>query len=341
MRLLIFTQTIDQNDPILGFFHGWITELASTVDSITVICLNKKEFDLPSNVSVYSLGKERGVTKLGYVYNLYRYLFLIRGSYDKVFVHMNQEYVLLAGLYWKLLKIPVYLWRNHPQGGILTRCAVALSTKVFCTSPKSFTARFKKSVIMPVGTDTKVCRVTEGVIRKKYSVCMVGRLSPIKHIELALAAVHHLITAGTQISLVIVGSPGKNDREYVEFLRNLVTDLNLSAYVHFVDAVSPDKVCETYSSHEVCLNLTESGSFDKTIVEAAACGSIPLTSNSSLEGFLPEGCITGTTPEAIGASIQRLLDPKQRVEIQEKLTHFVASQSLAVLMEKLKTEIEI
>ncbi len=115
MKLLVFTQKIDRNDPVLGFFHGWVVELSKHTESVSVICLGKGEFDLPSNVSVYSLGEERGVSKIGYVLNLYKYLGVISGSYDRVFVHMNQEYVLLAGLYWKIKNIPVYLWRNHQK----------------------------------------------------------------------------------------------------------------------------------------------------------------------------------------------------------------------------------
>src|SRR3989338_1489201 len=141
MKLLIFTQKVDLHDPILGFFHGWIEKLAERAELISVICLQKGLFNLPKNVTVYSLGKNadgrglrRGFAWIKYIVNLYRYLFLIRGSYDKVFVHMNQEYVLLVGLYWKLKNIPVYLWRNHPKGSILTRLAVLLSMKVFCTS---------------------------------------------------------------------------------------------------------------------------------------------------------------------------------------------------------------
>ena len=119
-----------------------IEEFAKKAEEVIVICLYKGEVNLPKNVTVYSLGKEKGVSHFGYVINLYHYLFLIRGSYDRVFIHMNQEYILLAGLYWKIKKIPVYMWRNHPVGNILTHLAVWLSTKTFCTSTSSFVARF-------------------------------------------------------------------------------------------------------------------------------------------------------------------------------------------------------
>ncbi len=340
MRLLIFTQKVNKNDSVLGFFHTWITEIAKRTESVTVICLGKGDFDLPKNVMVYSLGKEAGISKLSLLRNLYKYLFLVRGSYDKVFVHMNQEYVLFAGLYWKLKNIPVYMWRNHPRGNILTRMAVSLSTKIFCTSKASFSARFKKTVIMPAGIDTNIFKPSEEVIRKKYSVCMVGRISPIKHVQLALEAINKLVSSGFQISLNIIGSPTNKDLQYYDSLKKYVAEHNLSNSISFSPAVTFDKLSEIYNSHEICLNLTESGSFDKTIVESAACGAIPLVSNISLKDLLPKECITGRTPETVSVSLQQLLQAHTQVEIQEKLKSFVKSQSLDTLLEKLFKEIQ-
>lgn len=340
MKLLIFTQKIDKNDSTLGFFCDWIKSFAEKADSVTVICLEKGEFNFPNNVTVYSLGKEGRVSKFVYLKNLYHYLFLIRGSYNKVFVHMNEEYVLLAGLYWKMKNIPLFFWRNHPKGSIKTRLAVALSTKVFCTSTDSFTARFKKTVIMPAGINTVVFRPVEGAVRRKYSVCVIGRISPIKRVGRALEAINKLVLSGVQISLSIVGSPLKKDLKYYDSLKNYVSANELSTSVSFVEAVSPDKLSEIYSSHEVCLNLTESGSFDKTIVEAAACGAIPLVSNKSLSGLLPTVCVTGDSVEEIGQSLQKILEARIQVGIQKELKSFVDSQDLKSLTEKLFREIK-
>ena len=354
MKLLIFTQKVDSEDSVLGFFHTWIREISSRVESVEVICLEKgqenKQLDLPKNVIVYSLGKSQHqsearygarkiFTKIKYVINLYHYLFLICGSYDRIFVHMNHEYVLLAGLYWKIKNIPVYLWRNHPRGSMATRIAVFLSTKVFATSTESFTARFKKTIIMPVGIDTNIFKTLEGIVRKKYSVLMLGRISPVKHIELAIETIRYLVSSGVQVSLSIVGSPPPRDIEYYNNLRQTVTDNNLSTNITFEDEVTKEKAPEIFSSHEICLNLTESGSFDKTIVEATACGAIPLVSNKSLIGLLPKVCVTENNPEAIAHSLERLLDPHEQMEIQQKLKSFAESQSLSVLMDKLFIEL--
>ena len=73
---------------------------------------------------------------------------------------MNQEYVLIAGWLWKLLGKRTYLWRNHYAGSWLTDVAAVFCTKVFCTSKHSYTVKYKKTVLMPVGVDTE--RFTPG-----------------------------------------------------------------------------------------------------------------------------------------------------------------------------------
>jgi len=69
MRLLIITQKVDKNDPILGFFHRWIEEFAKYCQSIIVICLQKGEYNLPKNIKILSLGKEKGKSKIKYIFN--------------------------------------------------------------------------------------------------------------------------------------------------------------------------------------------------------------------------------------------------------------------------------
>ncbi len=40
-RILIVTQTVDTQDPVLGFFVRWIEEFAKHAEELTVICLEK------------------------------------------------------------------------------------------------------------------------------------------------------------------------------------------------------------------------------------------------------------------------------------------------------------
>ncbi len=262
MRLLILTQKMDKNDPILGFFHRWIEEFAKHYEKVTVICLEKGGYDLPKNVKVFSLGKETGQSRLKYLFNFYKYIWSERKNYDAVFVHMNQEYVLLAGDFWRLLGKRVYLWRNHAKGNFLTVMAVWLSHKVFYTSPSSFTARFKKSVIMPVGIDTDFFKPDPSVTREEGTVLFLGRISPVKKVLEFIEWVK-----STEHQATIAGPILAEDREYGEQVKQALSDK-----ISLLGAVNQEEARRLYQSHETYINMTPAGSFDKTIFEALACG---------------------------------------------------------------------
>ena len=262
MKLLILTQKVDSRDSVLGFFSRWIEELAKRVDSVTVIALGVGEYSLPSNVKVLSLGKESSGSLLKYVFRFYKYIWTERKNYDSVFIHMNQEYIILGWKLWFILGKKRFLWRNHPQGDLWTYLAALFSRKVFYTSPSSFTARFKKAVQMPVGIDTDFFKPDPNVERTHNSVLFLGRISPVKKV---LEFVKEW--GGTQYTVTIAGPILDADKEYGEAVLK-----NLPSNIKYVGPASREEARKLYQTHEIYVNRTPPGSFDKTIVEAAACG---------------------------------------------------------------------
>ena len=341
MKILVITQTVDIENTTLGFFHSWLKEISKDFDSVHVICLSEGKHDLGKNVFVHTLGKDQGISKISYVLKFYYFIWKYRFEYDKVFVHMNQEYILLGGIFWKILKKDIFFWRNHPYGNIWTRIAIFFSKKVFCTSSRSFTAKYENAVLMPVGIDTNLFKPVSGVQRNKSSICMVGRISPIKKIDLGLSLMKYLINSGMQVSLTIVGIVLPRDQEYYLSLVSFVKKNKLGSFIKFVKAVPQNLLPEIYSSHQIILNLTEDGSFDKTIVEAVACGAIPLVANVSLSSFLPDVCITQSDVESIAESIRPLFQYDTKVKIEKDLAVFADKNSLDNLMKKLTQEISL
>ncbi|HEY4528219.1 MAG TPA: hypothetical protein VJJ48_00125 [Candidatus Paceibacterota bacterium] len=262
MKLLVITQTVDKSDPVLGFMHRWLEEFGKNFEKVTVITLEKGEYNLPE-IPVYSLGKEEGKSRLTYLLRFYKYIWQLRKDYDAVFVHMNQEYILLAGDIWRFMGKKVYLWRNHGEGSLLTRLSVFLSNKVFYTSPSSYTARFPKSYKMPVGIDTNFFKPDPHVRRIPDSVLFLGRISPIKKV---LEFIDWVKT--TPYSATIAGPILPKDKEYGEIVKHRVLD----SKVRYIGPVTQSEALRLYQTHEIYVNKTEAGSFDKTIFEALACG---------------------------------------------------------------------
>lgn len=271
-NILIITQKVDINDPVLGFFHQWIVEFSKRVEHVYVICLEKGQYDLPKNVKVFSLGKEEGISKIKYTLNFYKYIWNLRKKYNSVFVHMNQEYVLLGGIFWRIFGKKVLMWRNHPQGSFLTKISVFLSNKVFCTSKDSFTNKFNKTKIMPVGI--QIAGHPSDISRKENTILSLGRISPVKNIETIIYAFSKMLKNKKDLKLSIVGSPTKRDidEDYYKVLKTISSGIPKES-IDFIPGVAPDKTVDFYKSHDIFINTTTPGSFDKTILESMYFGS--------------------------------------------------------------------
>lgn len=288
MKLLVLTQKIDQRDALLGFFHDWILEFSKSCGQITVICLEKGEYELPADVQVFSLGKERVRSRLKYVLNFYKLIWRLRNDYDAVFVHMNPEYVILGGLLWRLLSKKIFLWYNHRQGGVRARLAFLFSQKIFYTSSYAFAAKFKKAKLMPAGIDTDKFKLNESIAKIPKSILSLGRISPVKHIEVIIEALQKLDKRGVNYVADIYGGPTDRDRVYYDKIRALAEPLEKKGKVVFHQAVPNHETPVIYSAHDLFINATPKGSFDKTVLEAALCGVIPIVANVSFADIFPQ-----------------------------------------------------
>lgn len=333
MRLLIVTQTVDQSDPYLGFFHSWLSTLSARYTSIEVVCLSEGEHDLPQNVSVHSLGKERGVRgRTQYAVSFLALAWRLKRSYDAVFVHMNEEYVLLGGLFWLLLGKPVYLWRNHYAGNARTQLAGMLSRKVFYTSADSYTARFKNAVRMPVGVEVGV---RNDAARDRGAVVYVGRITPSKRLEVLADAIAILRKGGSPVSADLYGPSLPAD---IGYRQELATRDGIRVH----EGVPHREVSRIMSGFNIFVNCAPSGMFDKAILEAAAAGCLVLAQSSDWQEAVGEEAlrVVGKS-EQLAARIAELsaLDEAERRKLLEAQDRALGAHSLARLAERLGEEI--
>lgn len=329
MRLLFITQKVDVHDSVLGFTHSWLLSLAPHFEKLHVICLAQGQHQLPAHVTVHSLGKESGGSRFKYIARFWSILRRISGEYDTVFVHMNEEYVLLAGWYWRLRHIPVYLWRNHLEGSWRTRVAGLLSKKVFYTSPQSFTAPFKNSIQMPVGIDTSV--FTPGT-QKRDGVLILGRMDPVKHV---LEMIDAAVEAAREVpfTLTLVGDTSKSQPSYANAIEERLSQF--PGTVIRKKAVPHHETVSYYQRADILLNFTQAGSFDKTIFEAAASGVIVLTTNVGLNALLPEECIVSMDTAGKQLSELLTLDSASKDSMRNQSQYFAQQQSLKQLTRSL------
>ncbi|OHA26465.1 MAG: hypothetical protein A3C06_02720 [Candidatus Taylorbacteria bacterium RIFCSPHIGHO2_02_FULL_46_13] len=343
MKLLFITQVIDKNDTVLGFVHRWLVEFSKHFEHITVICLQMGKYDVPKNVSVFSLGKEAGVSRATYVSNFYRIAFRERKNYDAVLVHMNQEYILLAGVIWKLLGKRVYMWRNHYSGSFLTDIAASFCTKVFCTSRSSYTAKIKKTVVMPVGIDVEVYKSHSEITRLPHSILFLARVAPSKRPHILLEALGELHKRGLNFKANLYGSPAPQDVAYLEGLKKRLLELSLADKAHFLPGLPYTEGPKVYSAHEIFVNLSPSGMYDKTIFEAAACETLVLASSLDFAKLVnPRFTFPQDDIQALSAKLEVLLSLSReaRARLGKEIRALaIEKHSLKALGHRIKEEL--
>lgn len=277
MKLLIITQKVDVNDDILGFFHHWLEKFSQKFEKITVICLQKGKYQLPSNVNVLSLGKETRQFRLKYIWRFYKYIFGHWNEYGAVFVHMNPIYIVLGGLFWRLGQKKIILWYNYPRGYLTAKISYYLANNICYTSFLSFFSKYSKGQIMPAGIDTDKFKRINDIRKEKNSILYLGRISPVKNIDILIEAAKILSGKNIDFKLNIVGG----------FIGGLEKYKKIKFHPPVPNYLTP----EIYNQNEIFVNLTDTGSFDKTVLEAMACENVVLVSNISFGDLIPPDLI--------------------------------------------------
>jgi len=360
MRLLILTQKVDINDDVLGFFHDWIFEFARNCEKVTVICLYKGEYDLPSNVKVLSLGKEfddskfkignsKLFIKLKFIFLFYKYIWQERNNYDSVFVHMNQIYVLLGGLFWRFRKNKIALWFAHKSVNFSLRLSEKLVDVIFSASCKSFRLASKKLVVSGHGIDINKFLVKNKLrIDNKFKILTVGRISAVKNYETLIKAISLIcedksFIKNFQLEVNIVGGPLlREDEQYFDDLKNLVLEKKLEDIIIFIGSVPNKNIAKYYQESDLFVHSSNTGSLDKVLLEAMASGVLVLSSNDSGKAILQEFGDklifdfhdAGQLAERIKGVVD--LNIENKVQISKKLVKIVQDEhSLNKLIKKI------
>ena len=267
MKLLITTQAVDRNDPILGFFVSWIEEFAKGCEKIEVICLRSGEYTLPTNVHVHTLESK---TKIGRAFELIGLSKKIK--YDRVFVHMNPEYIVAAGWLWRLQGKKIGLWYTHKNVDLKLRIAAFFSNVIFTASKASFRLKSSKVQVMGHGIDTDFFTPDAKIVRGNWALS-VGRLTKSKRHDLAIRMAHE---AGIQLKIAGDGP----ERQNLEHLAK-----ELATNVQFLGGLNQTQVRDQYRHAAYMIHTSETGSLDKVVLEALACGLHFKTNDPALKEF--------------------------------------------------------
>jgi len=313
MRILIICQKLASDDDLMGAFVAWVRAIAKNVDHVDVVCLGVGEYKLPDNVKVYSLGKERGVGRIGRWLNFVKLMFKLMPKNDVTFSHMCPVFSIASWPFVKLYGKKATLWYAH--GGVTgkLRWAEKMVDVIFTSTREGCRLDSDKIKIvgqgidmerfdiekrkdLPAGRQGKGEREDGQLLRSpwerseqgKFQIVSVGRIAPSKDYETMIRAAEVLVLKGvTDFEIKVIGKANlKEHEEYFSKIKDMVRELKLEPYIKFVGVVPNSEVVKYYQEADLYLNMSHTGSLDRAIVEAMACGCIVLTCNEAARGVL-------------------------------------------------------
>lgn len=312
MNLLMFNLAVDDKHVTLAFGLRWIEALAARFEHIDVITMTAGHYQLPSNVTVWSVGRERGYPEwlraLRFYWLVWRVLRQRR--IDVVFTHMIPVFAVLfwpVGLWTGLNNV---LWYAHGATPRMLKLAHRLVDRVVSSTPQGFRLPSNKVSFIGQGIDATRYGNVPRVSDTKFRILTVGRLAPSKGLDLLVSALAEW-KSDVDWHLTIVGDgTSQFEFRYAEGFRQHAQETLGPERVTFTGRLDPDAIVPLLAKSDVFINLSSTGSLDKAMVEAMASGCPVISSNDAFreiavtEGF-PE-CAIEHSQHGLRAELGRL-----------------------------------
>jgi len=297
MNLIMVTPRVGASNPLLAFIPTWVTHLARRVDRLWVVTPRAEIVPLPDNVIVHEVGRDysKGETILHALRRFHHIMWRLTHDeqVDGIFTHMYPKFALLSAPYARSKWIPLVMWYTHKSVSWQLRLASLMVDRILTVSAE--TCRLDSPKVQPVGhgIDTEVfrkrtqCSVSD---EQGQMVLTVGRISPIKNLEVLIEAANILVNQQgvKDLKFVLVGAPpNKKQRRYQERLQRLVSTCGLEQHVAFMGKIPHARVLDLYQKCDVFASACNSG-VDKAILEAMACEVPVVISNPVFQPMLGE-----------------------------------------------------
>ncbi len=281
MRVLFVTQIVDRSDDNLGAVHGWIAALAREVESVHVLALRTGVVDLPPNVFVHSLGKDRGNGKLRQlqIFQSVAGKLALRREVDVFFPHMVPRYAMMVAPYRQLFRIPTVMWYAHNTADLKLKLANLLVDRFVSVTRDSFPLGPEKLDVVGHGIDTELFRPPNRVSGSspdgRIRFLSLGRISPRKELDTLVSAADLLVNRWNHrnVEFVVAGAPlAAADHDYLATLKDRIQELQLGQFFSFTGGVPHSETIRQLQSCDFFVNMHVEGGLGKAVLEAMSCG---------------------------------------------------------------------
>ena len=336
MKLLFITRRVDRSHPLAGFAWEWVREFSRQLSEgggrLTGITLESSASEgLTEEVIIRSVRKTEK-NRFKDFFTFCRLLKSLVPQSDAIFVHQHPIYAIIAASFAKLFRKKIYLWYVHKKVDFRLRIAAALCNGIFTASKESFRLKTKRPIsIVGHGIDTALfCpadqrgdlrRSTQIEVGQKFIILSIGRISPVKGYAVLIDAVQSAVQQCNNLTVRIVGRPGlKEHAGYENELKKSVHEKGLDQVIRFIGPVAHHDIVVEYRNANVFINLSGTGSLDKAVLEAMACGVPVITSNEAFQGLLSQidnNLFVACAPRAVAMAMLRIINmpPEARRQI--------------------------
>lgn len=313
MNLLVFNLAVDDKHVTLAFGLRWIEALAARFEHIDVVTMTVGHYQLPDNVTVWSVGRERGYPEWLRALRFYWLVWRIlrRRRVDIVFTHMIPVFAVLFWPIGLLTGLKNVLWYAHGATPRMLRLAHQVVDRVVSSTPQGF--RLPSDKVSFIGQGVNVAdyqAVSRLTVTGLFHILTVGRLAQSKGLDLLVSALADW-KPNSDWHLTIVGD-GTSDSEhsYAQTLRQKAQDTLEPSRVTFTGRLDPEAIRGLLGKSDIFVNLSSTGSLDKAMVEAMASGCPVVSSNDAfraiaMAGGFPE-CVIEHSPQSLRAVLDRL-----------------------------------
>jgi glycosyltransferase involved in cell wall biosynthesis len=320
-RLVLITQVVDAEDPVLGATVAKIRALAAHVDDVVVLSLKEPRGEIPPRCRVHSFGAPtRPECVVLFESQLARAL---SPRPVAVLAHMAPMFALLAAPLCRGRGVPLLLWFAHWRASRLLRLAEWVSNAVVTVDRRSFPLPSRKVSAIGHGIDLNAFPPVPPHQNGDLRVLSLGRYSPAKGLDTVVRAV-----AMTNDATLVHHGPCTTDEERhtKQALERLVAELRADDRVALHGPVPRHEVPHLFFGADVLVNNMRGGAADKVVYEAAAAQLPVLASSSTFDGLLPVALrFPRDDPEVLADRLRGLVT-LDRGEIGRRLHESVAAE---------------
>lgn len=198
-------------------------------------------------------------------------------------------------------------------------------------------------MLMPVGVDLDRFDTVADLMSAEHaprSVLFLSRISPSKRPEMFIDALGEVLAHGVSFTASVYGSPLPSDISYYESLNARVESLGMHDRLRFYPGIPHDATVAVYRAHDIFVNCSPSGMFDKTLFEAAASGCRVIAASDDFHDAAGDAAYAPDKDALAERLIEALNQDEDTIaRIRIHMQALARAESLGTLADRLATEL--